>query len=97
MSAMQAREINMIQSFGVIDGTSLLNDDNFKVLTPPSATIVSCGSTPSSRKAARSPMPECGERSPIHSIVNRWSTRARRLWVDRQRSPGSPYVAVLRR
>jgi peptide/nickel transport system substrate-binding protein len=37
VSAMQAREINMIQSFGVIDGTSLLNDDNFKVLTPPSA------------------------------------------------------------
>ena len=37
VSAMQAREINMIQSFGVIDGTSLLNDANFTVLTPPSA------------------------------------------------------------
>ena len=37
VSAMQAREINMIQSFGVIDGTSLLNDADFEVLRPPSA------------------------------------------------------------
>ncbi len=37
VSAMQARELDMIQQFGVIDGTSLLNDSNFTVLKPPSA------------------------------------------------------------
>jgi len=37
VSAMQAREVQLIQSFGVIDGTSLLNDSNFTVLRPPSA------------------------------------------------------------
>ncbi len=37
VSAMQAREIDMIQQFGVIDGTSLLNDAAFTVLKPPSA------------------------------------------------------------
>ncbi len=37
VSAMAARELDMIQQFGVIDGTSLLNDDNFTVLKPPSA------------------------------------------------------------
>ena len=36
VSAMQAREVDMIQSFGVIDGTSLLNDDNFVLHKPPS-------------------------------------------------------------
>ena len=37
VSAMAARELDMIQQFGVIDGTSLLNDSNFTVLKPPSA------------------------------------------------------------
>ena len=37
VSAMQARELDMIQQFGVIDGTSLLNDSAFTVLKPPSA------------------------------------------------------------
>ncbi len=37
VSAMQARELDMIQQFGVVDGTSLLNDDSFTVLKPPSA------------------------------------------------------------
>ena len=37
ISAMQARELDMIQEFGVVDGTSLLNDDAFTVLRPPSA------------------------------------------------------------
>ena len=36
VSAMQAREIDMVQSFSVIDGASLLDDPNFTVLTPPS-------------------------------------------------------------
>ncbi len=37
VSAMQARELDMIQQFNVIDGTSLLNDSDFTVLKPPSA------------------------------------------------------------
>ena len=37
VSAMQAREMDMVQSFSVIDGASLLNDSDFTVLTPPSA------------------------------------------------------------
>lgn len=37
VSAMQARELDMIQQFGVVDGSSLLNDDNFTVLKPPSS------------------------------------------------------------
>ncbi len=37
VSAMQAREVQMIQSFGVVDGTSLLNDPDFTLLQPPSA------------------------------------------------------------
>lgn len=37
VSAMQARELDMIQQFNVIDGTSLLNDSDFLVLKPPSA------------------------------------------------------------
>jgi peptide/nickel transport system substrate-binding protein len=37
VAAMQAREMDMVQSFSVIDGASLLNDDNFTVLRPPSA------------------------------------------------------------
>ncbi|HSF84341.1 MAG TPA: ABC transporter substrate-binding protein [Acidimicrobiia bacterium] len=37
VSAMQARELDMIQQFGVVDGRSLLNDDSFTVLKPPSA------------------------------------------------------------
>ncbi len=36
VSAMQAREIDMVQSFSVVDGTSLLNDSGFTVLKPPS-------------------------------------------------------------
>ncbi|NND03115.1 MAG: ABC transporter substrate-binding protein [Acidimicrobiia bacterium] len=36
VSAMQARELDMIQQFGAIDGTSLLNDSGFTVLKPPS-------------------------------------------------------------
>ncbi len=37
VSAMQAREVDMVQSFNVIDGSGLLNDDNFTVLKPPAA------------------------------------------------------------
>ncbi|MEL7157982.1 MAG: ABC transporter substrate-binding protein, partial [Actinomycetota bacterium] len=37
VSAMQARELDMIQSFGTVDGASLLADDALVVLTPPSA------------------------------------------------------------
>ncbi len=37
VSAMQARELDMIQSFPVIEGTSLLNDPNFTLLKPPAA------------------------------------------------------------
>jgi peptide/nickel transport system substrate-binding protein len=36
-AAMAAREVDMLQSFNVIDGGSLLNDDAFTVLKPPSA------------------------------------------------------------
>jgi peptide/nickel transport system substrate-binding protein len=37
VSAMQARELDMLQSFSVVDGTSLLSDTNFTVLRPPSS------------------------------------------------------------
>lgn len=37
VAAMQARELDMIQSFGTVDGSSLLNDGDFTVLAPPSA------------------------------------------------------------
>ncbi|MEM8923134.1 MAG: ABC transporter substrate-binding protein [Actinomycetota bacterium] len=37
VAAMQARELDMIQSFGTVDGASLLADDALVVLTPPSA------------------------------------------------------------
>ena len=37
VAAMQARELDLIQSFGVVDGSSLLSDDAFTVLSPPSA------------------------------------------------------------
>ena len=37
VSAMQARELDMVQSFGVVDGSSLLEDDALTVLRPPSA------------------------------------------------------------
>ncbi len=37
VSAMQARELDMIQSFGTVDGASLLSDDGLVVLTPPSS------------------------------------------------------------
>ncbi len=37
VAAMSAREVDLIQQFSVVDGTSLLNDDNFVVKTPPSS------------------------------------------------------------
>ncbi len=37
IAAMAAREVDMIQQFGFIDGKNLLNDDSFSLLTPPSA------------------------------------------------------------
>ena len=37
VAAMQARELDLIQSFGTVDGASLLTDDSLVVLTPPSA------------------------------------------------------------
>ncbi|MEM7285639.1 MAG: ABC transporter substrate-binding protein [Actinomycetota bacterium] len=37
VAAMQAREIDVIQNFGVVDGASLIDDSNFTVVTPPSA------------------------------------------------------------
>jgi len=37
VAALQAGEIDMVQSFNVVDGGQLLTDDNFTVLTPPSA------------------------------------------------------------
>lgn len=37
VAAMQARELNMIQTFGAVDGAGLLADENFDVLSPPSA------------------------------------------------------------
>ena len=37
VAAMQAREVDIIQFFGVVDGASLLDDSNFTVVTPPSA------------------------------------------------------------
>jgi len=37
VAAMQARELDMIQSFGTVDGAGLLSDGDFVTLTPPSA------------------------------------------------------------
>ena len=37
VTAMSSREIDVIQSFSVIGGEGLLNDDSFNVLTPPSS------------------------------------------------------------
>ena len=37
VAAMQARELDMVQDFGVVDGSSLLDDGEFTVLSPPSA------------------------------------------------------------
>ncbi len=37
VAAMQAREVDMIQSFNVIDGSALLSDDAFNLLKPPAA------------------------------------------------------------
>ncbi len=37
VAAMQARELDMIQDFGAVAGSSLLNDGEFSVLSPPSA------------------------------------------------------------
>lgn len=37
IAAVEAREIDIIQSFGVVDGAGLLSDGDFTVVTPPSA------------------------------------------------------------
>ncbi len=37
VAAMQARELDLIQQFGTVDGASLLTDENLVVLTPPSS------------------------------------------------------------
>jgi len=37
ISAMQARELDAIQEFGAVDGSSLLNDENMVILSPPAA------------------------------------------------------------
>ncbi len=37
VAAMQAREVDMVQQFNVIDGSALLNDANFTLLKPPAA------------------------------------------------------------
>ncbi|MEO0494944.1 MAG: ABC transporter substrate-binding protein [Actinomycetota bacterium] len=37
VAAMASGEIDVIQNFSVVDGTSLLNSDDFTVITPPSA------------------------------------------------------------
>ncbi|MEE9416289.1 MAG: ABC transporter substrate-binding protein, partial [Acidimicrobiales bacterium] len=37
VAAMSAREVDVVQQFNVIDGNTLLNDDEFNVLRPPSA------------------------------------------------------------
>lgn len=37
VAAMQARELDMIQQFGTVDGASLLTDESLVVLTPPSS------------------------------------------------------------
>ncbi len=37
VAALQANEVDMVQQFNVIDGRSLLTDDNFVVLKPPAA------------------------------------------------------------
>ena len=37
VAAMQAREVDMVQQFNVIDGSALLGDDSFVVLKPPAA------------------------------------------------------------
>jgi peptide/nickel transport system substrate-binding protein len=38
ITAMQSRDIDVIQQFTVLAGSGLLDDDNFTVLTPPAAT-----------------------------------------------------------